>query len=440
MKVAILAAGAGGTYCGSCMHDNRLAATLLAQGRDVVLFPLYTPLRTDEPDASQQRVFYGGIGTYLKQISALFRHTPRWVDRVLDAPAMLRLVGRFALSTQPESLGPLTLSVMSGEHGAQRKELEKLIAGLRPFKPDLVQLPNLMFIGGARRLREALGVKVVCELTGEDIFLDRLREPFRTQAFQLIRQGVGDIDAFIALTDYYARHAAEHFGLPGRRVHRITMGIQTADFAAAPPPPAAPFTIGYLSRICPEKGLAALCDAFIRLRGDGRACRLRVAGYLGRAEHVYYDGAVGLVRRAGFESDLEYAGELTREGKIEFLRSLHVLSVPTTYAEAKGLYAFEALAAGVPVVLPNHGSFPELIAATGGGLLHAPGDPESLVQTLTQLMDDAALRQRLAADGRATVHKSFTAEKMANEAWQLYERVVSSAPPAAGTFGRVEPC
>ena len=66
-------------YCGSCLHDNTLAAGLLELGEDVLLVPTYTPIRTDETDVSQRRLFFGGINVYLQQKSALFRHTP-WLS------------------------------------------------------------------------------------------------------------------------------------------------------------------------------------------------------------------------------------------------------------------------------------------------------------------------------------------------------------------------
>ncbi len=422
MKVAYLAAGAGGMYCGSCMHDNRLAATLIALGRDVVLIPLYTPLRTDETDVSERRVYYGGINAYLQQSSAVFRRTPWFLDRLFDVPGLLRIAGKLAARTRPELLGAMTLSVLRGEHGRQRKELAKLIAGLRRLKPDLVYLPNLMFAGVAGRLKAALGVPVLCGLTGEDIFLDELPDPYRAEAFELIRKRAGDVDGFVALTQYYARHAAQHFGLPAARVHQITMGIRTEDFAEVATPPDEPFTIGYLARICPEKGLAGLCDALVELRRAGRSCRLRVAGYLGKADQAYFDRITKQIEQAGLDGVCEYVGEVTRAEKLEFLQSLHVLSVPTVYAEAKGFYVLEALAAGVPVVLPNHGAFPELVEATGGGILHGPGNCSALAEALAGLMDDPARRQDLATAGRRAVHESFTAERMADEAWRLFQR------------------
>ena len=423
MRLAHLAAGAGGMYCGSCMHDNRLAATFIEHGREVVLIPLYTPLRTDETDVSQRRVLYGGINVYLQQIAAVFRHTPRFLDRVLDFTPLLRAVGRFASSTRPEALGAMTLSVLSAERGAQRKELAKLIDAVRQLRPDLVFLPNLMFVGFARRLKANLGVPVLCGLAGEDIFLDQMSQPYRDEVFDLIEERALDVDGFVALTEYYAQHATRHFSLPPERVHRITMGICVADFGQAPALLPEPFTIGYLARICPEKGFDKLCDAFLRLRRSGRNCRLRIAGYLGSADRQYFAGVVNTLREAGLGDEaFEYVGEVTREDKIRFLHSLHALSVPATYPESKGFYVLEALAAGVPVVLPNHGSFPELIDATGGGLLCDDGDPQTLADALGRLMAEPALRDELGARGRDAVRALFTADRMATEAWRLFER------------------
>src|SRR5512139_194013 len=135
MKVVYLTAGAAGMYCGSCMRDNTLVAALRAQGRDAMLVPLYTPIRTDETDVSEPRVFYGGINVYLQQKSALFRHTPWLLDRVLDRPSILRGATRLASEGSAEDLGAMAVSMLQGEQGAQRKELAKLIEWLDEIKP-----------------------------------------------------------------------------------------------------------------------------------------------------------------------------------------------------------------------------------------------------------------------------------------------------------------
>src|SRR3990172_11497725 len=133
MKIAYIAAGAAGMYCGSCLHDNTLAAALLELGEDVILVPTYTPLRTDEPDVSIRRVFFGGINVYLQQNSALFRHTPWWLDRLLDHPGLLDRLSQRGVNIQPSELGAMTVSMLRGEAGRQRKEIKKLIHSLLTY-------------------------------------------------------------------------------------------------------------------------------------------------------------------------------------------------------------------------------------------------------------------------------------------------------------------
>ena len=422
MRVVYLIAGAGGMYCGSCLRDNRLVATLIKQGRDVVLVPLYTPIRTDEADVSEGEVYFGGINVYLQQRFGLFRWLPTWTTRVFDAVPLLRWAGRFAGGTSARQLGPMTVSMLQGENGAQRKELDRLIEGLRPLEPDVINLPNLMFVGIAGRLKAELGARVLCTLSGEDIFLDQLPERYRREAHDLIREGASHVDAFIAPTEYFASFATRRFELSAQHVCVVRLGIATNDVGDTADPPDEPFTIGYLARICPEKGLENLADAFIQLRRAGRDCRLRVAGYLGASDQAYMDRVCDKLRGAGVFDAFDYVREPDRAAKLDFLRSLHVLSVPTEYHEAKGLYVLEAMACGVPVVQPRHGSFPELVEATGGGLLYDPGKVDALAGALAGLMDDARRCCELASQGRRSVLESFTDEIMATQTWEVYER------------------
>ncbi len=424
MRIVYFTAGAAGMYCGSCMRDNTLAAALHAQGRDILLVPLYTPIRTDEPDVSEPRVLYGGLNVYLQQRSAFFRRAPL-VDRILDRPSLLR---RLTGGGQPSwaELGEMTVSTLRGEHGRQRRELRKLVNWLREIRPDLVNLPNVMFLGVARAVREALGVPVVCTLTGEDIFLDRLPDPYRGRAIDLIRRAADDVDAFVAISRYYAEYASENLAIPRDRTHVVPAGIRTEDLPGPSEPPPGPFTIGYLARICPEKGLHLLCEAFAILHRAGRDCHLRAAGFLSGADRPYFDGVRRYLAENGLDASFRYAGEVDRAGKIGFLRSLHVFSVPTVYREAKGLYVLEAMANGAPVVQPAHGAFPEILEATAGGVLVPPGDAAALADAIAELMDDPARRRDLACRGRATVLKSYTAEVMARRMWALYEEICSA--------------
>jgi hypothetical protein len=215
MRIAYISAGAGGMFCGSCLHDNTLAAALVALGHDALLIPTYTPLRTDEPDVSEKRVFLGGINAYLQQKMSLFRHTPRFFDWLLDARPLLRWVARFAVRTQAQELADLVISVLKGEHGYQRKEIARLVDWLADeLKPDIVLFSNVLLSGIVHTLRARLKVPVLATLQGDDVFLEALPEPSRSTALRLIAEHCREIDGFIATSGYYADFMADYLHVP----------------------------------------------------------------------------------------------------------------------------------------------------------------------------------------------------------------------------------
>src|SRR5215475_7489593 len=105
MKILHLIAGAGPMYCGSCLHGNTLAAGLRKAGADVVLAPLYTPIRTDEEDVSIDRLSMGGINVYLDESLPWWRRMPGFLRRLLDQPSLVTWAAKYGGGTQPEHLG-----------------------------------------------------------------------------------------------------------------------------------------------------------------------------------------------------------------------------------------------------------------------------------------------------------------------------------------------
>ncbi len=432
MKIAYIAAGAGGMYCGSCLRDNALARELSRLGHPTLLIPTYTPLRTDEASVSSPRVFYGGIGVYLSQKFELLRRPLPILDRLLSSPTLLRIVSRLSLSTRPEALGALAVSVLAGEDGNQRKALAELLDHLAgEVRPDVVHLTNSLFAGIAAPLKRRLGVPVVVTFQGEDLFLEGLPEPYRRGAIELIRKGAESVDAFTAVSGYEADSMARSLGIARERIRVVPPGIRPGDFPPprVPRPPGRPFTIGFLARIAPEKGLAFLCEAFRLLRtspGGAGGPRLLAAGTMDGAGRPYLDSIERRIREWGLEASFDYLGEIDREEKAGFLRRIDILSVPATFPEAMGLFVYEALAAGVPVVLPRSGAFPEIVESTGGGLLTEPGDAADLARGLRRLMEDAALRGELGRRGAEAVRGRFTAEQMARSTLEVYQGLLAS--------------
>jgi len=232
MRIAYIAAGAGGMYCGSCMHDNTLAAALQRKGHEVALIPTYTPIRTDENNVSIHRIFYGGLNVFLQEKFSFFRHTPWIFDKLLNSPTLLNWLANQSLTTDARDLGSLAVSVLQGEQGHQKKELQKLIKWLKEeYKPELVHLTNSMFLGFAKEIKQELNVPVLCGVQGEDLFLEELIEPYKTQARQLLQEKANDVDGFIATGSYYANFMAEYLNVKSEKMHAIDLGINLADFS-----------------------------------------------------------------------------------------------------------------------------------------------------------------------------------------------------------------
>jgi glycosyltransferase involved in cell wall biosynthesis len=433
MRILQITAGAAGMYCGSCTRDNGLARELLKRGHDVTLLPVYTPTRPDEPNVSRDRVLFGGISVYLQQHAALFRRTPRLLDRLWDSPRVIRAFAGRAISTDARMLGDLTISMLQGEQGVLRKEFDKLVDWIaaEPL-PDVIDLPNSLLISLAAPLKRAFGRPVCCTLQGEELFLDSLLPQYRERAMSLIRRQVPTIDRFIAVSDYCARFMSHYLEIPPAKISVVPLGINLDGYGPKPEAHSPrPFIVGYFARVAPEKGLHGLAEAYIRLRRRTSATpmRLEAAGYLPRDGQPYLESVRRALEAAGLAREFTYHGEVDREGKLAFLRGLDVLSVPATYDEPKGMFLLEAMASGVPVVQPRRGSFTEIVERTGGGLLVEAGDPEALAEGLYRMGTTPALRAGLAGRAFDGVRGCYTIAHSANRLLDVYASVID--PPAS---------
>ena len=431
MRIVQLIPGSGNAfYCENCLRDSNLFRALREQGHDVIRLPLYLPIMSDEFDChSDISIFFGGINVYLQQKSALFRKTPRWIDRIFDSPRLLKWIAGMGGMMKVEQLGDMTLSMLRGEEGRQVKELNRLVTWLASREPpDIIHISNALLVGVVRLIKRELGVPVVCSLQDEDIWVDALPEPQRHTVWESLAQRAADIDAFISVSEYYKDLMCDRLRIPADRVHVVYSGIDLEGYRQADLPTHPP-VVGYLERQCREKGLGILVEAFVILRRNGRVpgVRLRIAG----GKLVEDDPFLQQIRRRladeGFSGDVEFLSNLNYEDRLAFLRSLSIMSVPAEHKEAFGMYVIEALASGVPVVQPRHGAFPELLGVTGGGVLYEPNDANALATAIETLLLDPEQVRELGRRGREAVLENFGAERMVQGVLRVFEEVMLAA-------------
>lgn len=416
MKILLLTPGTGNFHCGSCLHDEALVRGLRKLGHDAAINALYLPLVLDDAEGIEgDAVSMGGIGLYLQAKSAVFRMMPSAMMRWLDRPGILRKASSRADMTSPKELGKMTEQMLLGKHGKTRVGINYLINHFKRIdKPDVVLLNNALLLGLAEPIAKALGCQVACTLHGEDTFIDSLPDPWRSNVWKLLADKARDVTLFMPVSRYHADVMAEKMGLSFETMRVVYNGIEADHYPPrddAPNPP----VIGYFARLCENKGLGTLVDAYLLMheRGDLGSTHLHLAGAATPNDMRYVDKQHQRLANAGLADRVLIETNVNLQDKAHLLRGMTVLSVPATYGESFGLYVLEANACGVPVVEPDHAGLAEVVTLTGGGILCEPDNPASLADKLAELLRDPTKRESLGQAGRTAVLEQFTAEHMA---------------------------
>ncbi|MEZ0277368.1 MAG: glycosyltransferase family 4 protein [Roseimicrobium sp.] len=432
MRVLQLTPGTGSFHCGSCLRDNALIKALRARGHDALLLPLYLPLVTDADEANpEQAVRVGGVGLYLQHKFPFFHKLPKFIHRWVNSESALRWASTKLGMTSAKDLGEMTVGSLQGEKGNQWPVWNELVDWIcEGANADVICLSNALLIGLAPAIARRTGKPIVCALQGEDAFVDTLIEPYRSQAWALLRENAKFVSKFISPSKFYADLMCEKLAVGPDAMAVVPNGINFETFLPVRPTqePASP-TIGYLARMIHGKGLTTLVDAFIALakRKTIPGVRLRVAGAKTEGDEKYIAGLKQKLREAGLQDRVSWEPNLTFENKVQFLHELSVFSVPATYGEAFGLYVAEAQGVGVPVVQPRHGAFPEILEITQGGVICDPDDVDALSRALEDLLRDDARRHKLAATAKINTRAHFSAAKMAEN----FEKVLLEVAAAA---------
>ena len=402
------------------MRDNSLACELVAMGHEAHLVPMYLPLQLDEERIDESTpVFFGGINVYLQQKYRLFRRLPRWMDQVFNGRGLLRMVAKRSHLTSANEQGEMTCLMLRLEESNLGKEVDKLVDWLKQDgKPDVIVLSNALLAGLIRELKSRLGVPVVCTFQGEDSFLDSLPKPWCNRAWEELAMRVQDADVLVAPSQFYGRLMEERLRLEPGSIHVIPNGIDLSGWRESDGENVK--RIGYLARMCHSKGLGLLVDAFIQLNDS--SLTLAIAGTMGGGDEVYVAGLKKKLEKARLDNRVEWFPDLARQEKVDFLRDLSVFSVPVVYPEAFGLYLLEAMACGVPVVMPNASAFPEVVNSAACGVLVTPGSAGDLARGLQEMLDDPE-REVVGKKGRRAVEERYHVGAMALNFEKIFGKV-----------------
>ncbi len=427
MKIVHLTPGSGGNfYCKNCLRDKALLSTFMDQGHDVQMIPMYLPLNVDDESVTGDApIFYGAINMYLKEKVPLWRYAPGWLTRFFDSYRLLNFAAKQSKPTQTRGLEEMTLSMLRGEDGRQSAELDQLIQYLKTeVKPDIVHLSNALLMGVARSMKKQLGAAIVCSLQDENEWIDLMGEAYQSRVWNIMADRADDVDRFVAPSHCFAELSQKRMRIPPEKVRIVYDGINFKGYEQSGLPFDPP-VIGYLCRMSEYFGLDILVDAYIQLKNEKqfRDLKLYMTGGYSREDKSFVNGIQRKLSGRGYLNDVRIFKTFERNDRIRFLKDLTLLSVPVPGGEAFGTYLLEALAAGVPVVQPHVGCYPEFIEITNGGIIYEPNRSENLANAMATLLLDPEKTRLLGNQGRESVINRFSIEEMTKQILQVYEEL-----------------
>jgi glycosyltransferase involved in cell wall biosynthesis len=424
MNIIQIIPGSGGSfYCGNCLRDSKYFNALRAEGHHVTKIPMYLPLFADEHDISDVPIFYGAISTYLKQLYPVLRKAPKWFDDILNSKPLMKLAASMAGSTRASGLEDMTISMLLGEQGAQKEELEHMVNWIAEHcKPDVIHISNALLLGLARRLKEKIGVPVVCSLQDEDVWVDAVHPSFRDRIWKLMHTRADDVDALVAVSNFFAVKMKELMQLPDEKVKTIHLGVEVSDYHYVSTRNK-PRNVGFISRMCHENGFDIVVDAFVYLKKKQgfEDVKLIATGGSTGDDSKFFKEQKRKIRENGLNDFFEVLPDFEEKGVHDFFSKVMLISVPVRIGEAFGIYLLESMASGVPVVQPSLGAFPEIIELSGGGLTYMPNSPEILCEAWAGLLSDSDKLEQLSILGYEGTKARFNIQNHAREIVELYE-------------------
>jgi glycosyltransferase involved in cell wall biosynthesis len=426
MNIIQIIPGSGGSfYCGNCLRDSKYVDALRKQGHQVVKIPMYLPLFSDEHDITDIPIFYGAISTYLKQVYPIFRKMPDWFEKLLDSKPMMKIAASMAGSTRAKGLEDMTISMLLGEQGEQKEELDKMVNWIAEHcKPDIIHISNALLLGLAKRLKEKTGVPVLCSLQDEDVWVDAMQPKFQQKIWDLMHERAEDVDALVAVSNFFAETMKKLMNLSDEKMHTFYLGVDAEDYHFISTKEK-PRNVGYISRMCHENGFDILVDAFIQLKKKPgfEDVKLIATGGSTGDDAKYIKEQKRKILENNLDDSFEIIDEFEGDTRHDFFKKVSLISVPVRIGEAFGMYLLESMASGVPVVQPALGAFPEIVGLSGGGVTYMPNSPEKLSETWAELLSNPEKMEKLSLDGYEGTKKKFNIHNHAAEIIGLYEKL-----------------
>jgi glycosyltransferase involved in cell wall biosynthesis len=420
MKILLIVPGSGDTfYCGNCFRDNLYAQALRNAGCDVSIMPLYLPLIGDLWDSTTP-LFFPATSYYVAQKFFKNRRIPRFFEKILNSKMALRFASDLSGTTSAKGMEDMTLSMIKGDDKNFVEQCEKIIHWIENHeRPDIIHLSTSMLIGIAKAIKNGVDIPIVCSLQDEEIWLDSLENRHAREAWEAIGQNVKYVDKFIASSEFYKTISLEK-NPQIKKIEVVHPGVnrskyQSSDYPKNP-------TIGFYYRMNYENGLDILAKAFVNLKQENSIpnLKLKIGGGYTREDKNF----VGHIRRIlqPYMNDVIWSENYSLNEHPNFYKEISLICAPLRFNEAFGLYLAEAFAAGRPAVVPDTGSFNEIVGPAG--ILYSSNDSEHLTQALKKMLENPSVYEECKENALQISREKYSDAAVSEQLLNIYSKLL----------------
>lgn len=421
MKIVFIITSSGDAYyCGNCFRDNLMAQAMKKAGHQVVIMPIYLPLRQKEFQADTP-LFFPATSFYVGQKLFKDRSMPSWLKKLLGTQPMLNLAMSMAGTTTSEGMEDMTLSMINGEGETFGSMVQEMIDWILAKEcPDVVYISSSMLVGIAKALKTQCSKlnmscpKIVCVAQDEEVWIDGLRPEDAASAWRGISDNLRYADAVITTSKHYKekmknlmRKSSENSfasSFDSQYVRVVYPGVDIEKYASDKHP--LDPTIGFFYRMNQLDGLDVLVKAFVMLKQKGSVPRLklRIGGGYTSQDKTFLSGVRQMLNP--YKKDVIIEETYGWEHHAAFYRQVSVMAVPLQFEESVGLYLLEAFAAGVPAIEPDIGSFSEIVDKAG--LVYRKNDVETLAHALEMIFVTPGLWEQCSEEASTLARERYS--------------------------------
>ena len=420
LKILFIVPGSGEQfYCGNCFRDNLYANALRKAGHNIIIMPLYLPLKQKTFKANTP-LFFPAVTAYIAQKFFKRKGMPRILKKIMNWNLMLKIAASFSGSTSAKGMEELTMSMINGDEVAFNEQVNDLIEWIKIHEtPDVIHLSSSLIIGIAKALKKQFKIPIVCSLQDEEIWIDGLKKEYITAAWKGINDNIKFIDQFIASSEYYKQISLANIS-DIKDIKVIYPGVDTEIYFSQiyPDNP----VIGFFYRMNQLNGLDILAEAFVKLkkRDTVKNLRLKIAGGYTAVDKKFLKRVKKILSSYSCYVDWDNTYNPDEHGL--FYRQITLISVPITFNEGAGLYICEAFAAGRPAVEPTTGSFTEMIG--DAGILYSPNSSDALSEALEKILTDNTLMLQYRENALRMSRERYNDLILAETLVDMYETLV----------------